>query len=86
MTQSNSKGAQVRVVNTKSMPTPQSAITIAVDTEYVISRGGGNVTNGIYMFDNRLTNGSKGEGSLELSSRINLGAISASMWCQSMTT
>ncbi|HEX8131768.1 MAG TPA: hypothetical protein VF527_21915 [Pyrinomonadaceae bacterium] len=45
---------------------PQTAITIAVDTEYVASQQGQNISQGIYMFDNQLNAGSTGEGTLEL--------------------
>jgi hypothetical protein len=54
---------------------PATAIAIAVDTQYVASQGGGGITQGIYMFDNRLDNGSKGEGGLELSTKCNAGDL-----------
>ncbi|HYI13496.1 MAG TPA: hypothetical protein VEK57_30915 [Thermoanaerobaculia bacterium] len=54
---------------------PQVAITIAVDTSYVASQGGGLITQGVYMFDNQLDNGSSGEGTLELSSMVNAGDL-----------
>ncbi|HEX7635374.1 MAG TPA: AidA/PixA family protein [Noviherbaspirillum sp.] len=65
-------GAQVRVVNPRAHYYTQSAITIAVDTAYVIQNGGGNISNGIYMLDNRSTNGSTSEGTMELHSVVNL--------------
>ena len=46
---------------------PQTAITIAVDTQYVAAQGGRNISKGIYMFDNNVDSGSSGEGTLELS-------------------
>ena len=46
---------------------PQTAITIAVDTQYVAAQGGRNISQGIYMFDNQVAGGSSGEGTLELS-------------------
>lgn len=67
--------ALVRRSATQTVPYAQTAITIAVDTAYVVSQGGGTITQGIYMFDNRLTNGSKGEGTLELNSIVNLEDI-----------
>jgi hypothetical protein len=70
-----SRGAAVRAVNAEAGFNPQSAITIAVDTAYVISNGGGLINTGVYMFDNRLTNGSTGESSLELNSKVNLGDL-----------
>jgi len=45
---------------------PQTAITIAVDTAYVLSTGGENISSGVYMFDNRLSIGSSGEGTMSL--------------------
>ena len=54
---------------------PATAIAIAIDTQYVASVGGGGITEGIYMFDNRLDNGSSGEGSLELSTKCNAGDL-----------
>ena len=48
---------------------PQTAITIAVDTAYVAAQAGKNIFQGggVYMMDNRLPNGSQGEGTLQLS-------------------
>lgn len=54
---------------------PATAIAIAIDTQYVASVGGGGITKGIYMFDNRLDNGSSGEGGLELSTKCNAGDL-----------
>ncbi|WP_332852294.1 hypothetical protein [Duganella sp. S19_KUP01_CR8] len=71
----NKGTAQVRIESAAPSYNPQTAITIAVDTAYVVAQGGGSVNSGIYMFDNRLTNGSGGEGSLELQSRVNLGDL-----------
>jgi hypothetical protein len=45
-----SRGAAVRAVNAEAGFNPQSAITIAVDTAYVISNGGGLINTGVYMF------------------------------------
>ena len=52
---------------TKAKLIPQTAITIAVDTQYVAAHGGRNILQGIYMFDNQASAGSSGEGTLELS-------------------
>ncbi|QTT89576.1 hypothetical protein [Pseudomonas chlororaphis] len=52
---------------------PQTAITIAIDTSFVLGTDGGVVSNGVYMFDNRLSNDSSSEGSLNLSTRCNVG-------------
>lgn len=56
-------------------PAVQTAITIALDTQYLISQPPGSNSQGIYMFDNRLNNGSTGEGSLELHTQCNAGDI-----------
>jgi hypothetical protein len=50
---------------------PQTSITIAVDTAYVAAQQGRNISQGIYMMDNRVRNGSKGEGTLELTTVCN---------------
>lgn len=66
----------VRVVKPRSTtPCPQTAISIAVDTSYVISQGGRNIGTGIYMFDNQRNDGSTGQGSLELSTVANAGDL-----------
>lgn len=54
---------------------PQTAIAIAIDTQYVASVGSGAISKGIYMFDNRLDNGSKNGGGLELSTVCNVGDL-----------
>ena len=54
---------------------PQTSITIAVDTAYVAAQQGRNISKGIYMVDNRLRNGSTGEGTLELSTVCNNGDL-----------
>jgi len=54
---------------------PQTSITIAVDTAYVAAQQGRNVSKGIYMMDNRVRNGSSGEGTLELSTECNNGDL-----------
>lgn len=62
------KGAQAGLI-------PQTAITIAVDTAYVASQGGRNINQGIYMMDNMVSNGSSGEGTLELHTNCNVGNL-----------
>lgn len=52
---------------------PATAIAIAIDTAYVGQSGGGTISSGVYMFDNRTTNGSSGQGSLELSTVCHVG-------------
>ena len=68
--------AQVWVADSQvlaGIANPQTAITIAIDTSYVLGTGGGNISTGVYMFDNRLSNDSSGEGTLELRTHCNIG-------------
>jgi hypothetical protein len=64
--------AQIEPVSALSGLQPQTAIAVAIDTAYVASVGGGGITEGIYMFDNRINNGTTGEGSLELHTHCNV--------------
>lgn len=66
--------AQVARASTNAL-SPQTAITIAVDTAYVAAQQGRNISQGIYMIDNRVRNGSTGEGTLELSTVCNNGDL-----------
>jgi hypothetical protein len=54
---------------------PQTSITIAVDTAYVAAQQGRNISQGIYMMDNMVRNGSTGEGTLELATVTNNGSL-----------
>src|SRR5262249_29595279 len=54
---------------------PQTSITIAVDTAYVAAQQGRNISQGVYMFDNMLANGSTGEGTLELTTACHVGSL-----------
>jgi hypothetical protein len=54
---------------------PQTGITIAVDTAYVAAQQGMNISKGIYMMDNRVRNQSTGEGTLELITECNVGDL-----------
>jgi len=54
---------------------PQTSISIAVDTAYVAAQQGRNISQGIYMMDNMVRNGSSGEGTLELSTVTNDGSL-----------
>jgi hypothetical protein len=54
---------------------PQTSITIAVDTAYVAAQQGRNIAQGIYMMDNMVHNGSTGEGTLELTTVTNNGSL-----------
>lgn len=66
--------AQVSVAP-KSGLQPQTSITVAVDTAYIAAQQGRNISQGVYMMDNRLRNGSSGEGNLELSTVCNNGDL-----------
>src|SRR5437764_1367349 len=72
-----SKQKAVAAVSRASQATlsPQTSITIAVDTAYVAAQQGKNIGQGIYMMDNRVRNGSSGEGTLELSTVCNVGNL-----------
>jgi hypothetical protein len=63
------------VVAYQSVIIPQAFITIAVDTAYVASQQGQNIGTGVYMMDNELSNGSSGEGQLELSTVVPVGSL-----------
>jgi len=60
---------------TESGLNPQTAIEIAVDTAYVASQHGSNISQGIYMMDNQEANGSTGEGGLELHTVTPVGSL-----------
>jgi hypothetical protein len=54
---------------------PPTSVTIAVDTAYVAAQQGRNIDRGVYMMDNRVRNGSTGEGNLELTTVCNNGDL-----------
>lgn len=59
------------------IPVAKTAVTIAVDTDYIgtLPPGTINASKGIYMMDNRVLNGSAGEGGLELHTRCPTGNL-----------
>jgi hypothetical protein len=59
------------------IPSAQTAVTIAVDVDYIASLpvGTNHANRGIYMMDNRMLNGSHGEGGLELSTKCPAGNL-----------
>lgn len=59
----------------RSKLTPQTMITIAVDTQYVAAQGGRNISRGVYMMDNQLGAGSTGEGDMELHTQTMDGSL-----------
>ena len=72
----NYEGTAANVVRgTRSTLKPPTSITIAVDTAYVAAQQGANISQGVYMMDNRVRNGSTGEGTLELSTYCNDGDL-----------
>ena len=66
MTKASTQAANA-TLTTPTTLIPQTMITIAVDTDYVAAQMGKNISRGIYMMDNKVRNGSSGEGTLELS-------------------
>ena len=51
-----------------------ACITIAIDTAYVAAQQGTNIGAGVYMMDNTISNGSSGEGQMELHTRVPVGS------------
>jgi hypothetical protein len=60
-----------------AIPTAQTAITIAVDVNYIATLPAGQNpgSKGIYMMDNRVLNGSSNEGNFELSTKCPTGNL-----------
>lgn len=75
MLMNNNRDVVIETLSSSALLIPQTAITIAVDTAYVASQGGRNISKGIYMMDNMVSNGSSGEGTLELSTVCNVGSL-----------
>ena len=72
----NGKGHYVRMVaSVGNIPNPQTQIAIAVDTAYIASQGGAQISTGIYMMDNQLNRGSSNEGNLELHTTCANGSL-----------
>ncbi len=55
--------------------TPSVGITVAVDTAYVAAQGGNNISQGVYMMDNMLDQGSTGEAGMELHTNVTNGSL-----------
>lgn len=64
-------------LTTPTIPVAQTAITIAVDVDFIATLPAGQnaAGKGIYMMDNRLLNKSSNEGGLELSTRCPTGNL-----------
>jgi hypothetical protein len=67
----NPKGTALVAQATTARLSPKTSVTIAVDTAYVAAQQGQNISQGIYMMDNMVRNGSLGEGTLELTTVCN---------------
>lgn len=63
------------VVTQQPILKPQAAIVISVDTAYVASQQGQNISSGVYMMDNMVNNGSANEGQMELSTVVPVGSL-----------
>jgi hypothetical protein len=56
--------------------TPQVSISIAVDTAWVAAQAiNGGISEGVFLMDNRVRNGSSGEGTLSLHTVCNAGSL-----------
>ncbi len=54
---------------------PRVALTVAVDTAYVAAQHGNNISQGVYMMDNQVANGSRDEAGMELHTMCNNGDL-----------
>jgi hypothetical protein len=61
------------VRGTAAVLQPNATVTIAVDTAYVAAQQGRNISEGVYMMDNMISNGSSYEGKMELSTVVPVG-------------
>lgn len=59
--------------STAAVLQPNATVTIAVDTAYVAAQQGRNISEGVYMMDNMISNGSSNEGRMELSTVVPVG-------------
>ena len=66
----------VRGTAAATLPAPQVAVVIAVDTAWVAAQGSsGGISEGVFMMDNMVRNGSFGEGTLALHTKCNVGSL-----------
>ena len=61
------------VRGTAAVLQPNATVTVAVDTAYVAAQQGRNISEGVYMMDNMINNGSSAEGKMELSTVVPVG-------------
>jgi hypothetical protein len=59
----------------QSLLQPDASIIVAVDTAYVSQQQGVNISAGVSMMDNQVSNGSSGEGSMELNTVVSNGSL-----------
>lgn len=68
-----------KTVNVKQLksgiPIPTIVIEIVVDVAYIVGQQGQTISKGIYMMDNMVNNGSTNEGTMDLKTVGNLGAL-----------
>lgn len=66
----------IRATATATSLMPQVAIVIAVDTAWVAAQGNnGVISEGVFMMDNMVRNGSSDEGTLALHTQCNAGSL-----------
>ena len=58
-----------------AIPSPQTQISIVIDTAFIVATAGSNINTGVYMMDDQLNSGSSGEGQLELSTVCPVGNL-----------
>jgi len=68
--------AVVRATAAATSLTPQVSVAIAVDTAWIAAQAiNGSITEGVFMMDNMVHNGSSGEGTLSLHTVCNAGSL-----------
>ena len=66
----------IRSFAASTLLAPQVAVVIAVDTAWIAAQGSsGKISQGIFMIDNMVRNGSSGEGTLHLHTKCNAGNL-----------
>ena len=66
----------IRSFAASTLLAPQVAVVIAVDTAWIAAQGSsGKISQGIFMIDNMVRNGSSGEGTLHLHTKCNAGSL-----------
>ena len=71
----NDKNVVIKGETSGTSLNPLTAITIAVDTAYVVSQQGQRINEGVYMMDNMEANGSTGEAQMELHTKCSVGSL-----------